>query len=415
MHQADPHNFGDQRPKLLVLSSTYPRWKNDHEPGFVHELNRRLISRFRVTVLCPHAPGAQSVEEMDGITIIRYRYAPSKLETLVNDGGLVGNLKECPWKAFLLPTFFLGQVIALIRVLRALKPHVIHAHWLIPQGLCVCLSQLMSDRKVPFLVTSHGADLFALKGRLFYSVKRFVLSRSSAITVVSRVMKTKLKIFGIPGNKVSVQPMGVELGGSFKPNLSVKSDLDELLFVGRLVEKKGLRYLLSAMPQIIAQHPTCKLRIVGFGPDEQALKEQAADLGLEQHVRFDGAVPNRDLPHYYQHASVFVAPFVQAENGDQEGLGLVLVEAMGCGCPAVVSDLPAIQDVTDGLEGVITVPQKQVSAIADAVSRVLNDLDRFRSNAVSSGQLIKERFDWDGVAERYSRILLALVSEDPLK
>src|SRR5690606_9209651 len=63
------------RPVLLVLASTYPRWPGDPEPGFVHELSRRLTDRFRVIALCPHAPGARTAERMDGVEVVRYRYA----------------------------------------------------------------------------------------------------------------------------------------------------------------------------------------------------------------------------------------------------------------------------------------------------------------------------------------------------
>ncbi len=82
------------RPVLLVLSSTYPRWSGDHEPGFVHELARRLTTTFDVVAVVPRAPGASDREMLDGVTVIRYGYAPRRFETLVNDGGIVTNLKR---------------------------------------------------------------------------------------------------------------------------------------------------------------------------------------------------------------------------------------------------------------------------------------------------------------------------------
>src|SRR5690606_35496267 len=81
--------MGGSRPRLLVLTSTYPRGDGDPEPGFVHELARRLVGRFQVTVVCPHAVGAATREDMDGVHVVRYRYAPERWETLVNDGGIV--------------------------------------------------------------------------------------------------------------------------------------------------------------------------------------------------------------------------------------------------------------------------------------------------------------------------------------
>ena len=86
------------RKKLLVLASTYPRWEGDPEPGFVHELAKRLTTPFKVRVLCPHAWNAAAQEMLEGVEVVRYRYAPVRFETLVNDGGIVNNLRHQPWK-----------------------------------------------------------------------------------------------------------------------------------------------------------------------------------------------------------------------------------------------------------------------------------------------------------------------------
>lgn len=404
---------GDQRkPRLLVLTSTYPRWLGDPEPGFVHELSKRLAAQFQVTVLCPREVGAETRENLEGVTVIRYRYAPAKLESLVSGGGLLGNLKAHPWKVCLLPAFLLGQLISLFWLIRTLKPDVIHAHWLVPQGICAALLQKFTSHSVPFLVTSHGADLFALNGKLFRVMKRLVLGRAAHVTVVSRTMKSMVQRLGASDEKVSVQPMGVNLSEAFKPTASNFQAGLEVLFVGRLVEKKGLEYLISAMPIILQRYATCTLRIVGFGPQLDALKAQVVELGLTSNVVFEGAVPNSELPMYYQRASVFVAPFIEAMNGDQEGLGLVLVEALGSGCPAVVSDIAAAEDVTEGVGGVISVPQKSVDAIASAISEIFDNQDSFKDEAVKSGSIIKDRFNWDAVAARYGNILQSLVRGD---
>ena len=90
------------RPKLLGLASTYPRWAGDHEPGFVHELSSRLTDRFEVRVLTPHHQGAATQEQRDGVDVYRYRSAPEKLETLVYDEGMVTNWRQPSLKFSLL-------------------------------------------------------------------------------------------------------------------------------------------------------------------------------------------------------------------------------------------------------------------------------------------------------------------------
>lgn len=387
------------RPALLVLSSTYPRWAGDPEPGFVHELSRRLTDGFRVVVLCPHAAGAMTNETLDGVEVVRYRYAPLRWESLVNDGGVTTNLRRHRWKFLLLPTFLACQLWTAWRLSRRERIDVIHAHWLLPQGLVAALLQLLSGRSVPFLVTSHGADLHALRGRTMDALKRFVLRRAAAATVVSRSMRTVLDGIGADVARVEVRPMGVDMRTRFLPDQAVKRSTGEILFVGRLVEKKGLGYLIAAMPGVLAAHPAASLTIAGFGPEEPALRAQVAALGLQEKVAFIGAVPQAELPALYRRAAVFVAPFVQAASGDQEGLGLVLVEAIGCGCPVIAGDVPAVADLP------VEAVRVDAGSLAAAIDEVLAAPTRSMAVAEASRAYCIEHFDWDSVADGYARLI----------
>lgn len=400
------------RPKLLVLASTYPRWLGDHEPGFVHELNKRLALEFDITVLCPHALGAKSIEVMDGVKVVRYRYAPQRLETLVYDGGIVGNLREFPAKALLIAPFILCQLFALMRIVKSWRPDVIHAHWLIPQGFLVALSRVLGVN-TPFIVTSHGADLFALKHPLFQKLKQFTVKKSSALTVVSNAMLKEVHNSGLIASDLTVEPMGVDLLNRFVPVSGIPRRSNEILFVGRLVEKKGLRYLVRALPKILSTHPDAFITVVGFGPEESKLRQQVAELCLQDRVRFVGAVKQTELPDYYRKAAVFVAPFVQAKGGDQEGLGLVLVEALGCGCQVVVSSLSAVKDVTECSSAVIEVPPANSDELAVAVSAALHKcaIDGGKQSIPGVEKSLFDRFDWTAVSSRYAQKLHAVINQ----
>lgn len=229
----------DKRKTLLVISSTYPRWTGDHEPGFVHELAKRLTSQFSVIALVPSSPGASFHEILDGVEVIRFRYAPRRFETLVNDGGIISNLRQHRWKMLLLPTFVLGQSWRLWRLSRSRKVDVLHAHWLLPQGLIAALLNKLSGTSPRYVVTSHGADLFALRGKVLNELKRFVVRTAAAVTVVSEAMRNELVHIGADVDRVRVSAMGVDLEGRFSPNESLERSHNEILFVGRLVEKKG--------------------------------------------------------------------------------------------------------------------------------------------------------------------------------
>jgi glycosyltransferase involved in cell wall biosynthesis len=389
------------KKNLLVIASTYPRWLGDHEPGFVHELSKRLTDKFNVIVICPHATGAKKSEVLEGVSVYRYRYAPADLETLVNDGGIVTNLKKSPWKVFLLPLFFIAQLICVRKVINNSNIDVVHAHWLIPQGLTLSVLSLFM-KLPPFLVTSHGADLFALRGRFFNTLKAFVTKKASKISVVSKVMKSELSILGVADNKIDIMPMGVDMN-NFTLNPEIIRSNNEILFVGRLVEKKGLCYLLSALPYIIAQHPNTFLTIIGFGPEEKALRAQSSHLNIEAKVNFIGAVKHENLAKYYQRASVFVAPFVESKSGDQEGLGLVLVEALSCGCPLVVSNIPACEDVISCIERANVFPAGNISLLAKAVCSSLEDSANQHDERDQA--TLNNKFSWYNVASNYEQAL----------
>lgn len=399
------------KPGLLVLASTYPRWIGDPEPGFVHELCKRLTAQFHVTVVCPHAKGAPERETMEGVHVVRYRYAPDALETLVNDGGIVTNLKRAKWKWFLVPPFVLMQAWAAWRETRKVDIDVVHAHWLIPQGMIAAAIARLSRRSMRYLVTSHGADLYALNGRLLNVMKRAVIRQSAGVTVVSSAMVKQAASIGADTQKIAVIPMGVDLADRFCIDESVQRSRNEILFVGRLVEKKGVRYLLEALSLVKEQIPDVCLTIAGFGPDETALKAQVRALGLDSSVRFTGAIPQTDLPPMYRRAALFVAPFVQAASGDQEGLPVALMEAVACGCPVVAGDIAGIDDLLGDLKSEVCVDAVDVQALAAKICQELAQPENARRRAEQVRAHAADLVDWRHVAARYTGLIDAARSD----
>ena len=393
------------RKRILALTSTFPRWSGDTEPPFVLELYRRLTERYRIHVLAPHAPGSSLVEDMDGIRVIRYRYAPLRWENLAYGGGILAKLKQNPLRYGMIPFFILFQLRALHKLLRRYRFDLIHAHWLIPQGLCGALFHVWSKKSSPpLLCTSHGGDLFGLNGKVMQRMKRWVIKNTSAVTTVSNAMRNAVDTLRIDIKKVHVIPMGVDLQQRFVPPSRPRRGR-KLLFVGRLVEKKGLRYLIDALPSILAKHPDATLTIVGEGPEKKRLMHKVSAIGIEKQVTFKGAINNAALPGYYQDADIVVFPSVVAEDGDREGFGLVLVEALGCGCAAVVTDLPAMRDIVEDGRTALIVQQKSAGQIADAVTRLLDDPQNRQKLGAAGRQRVVEKFDWSVIADRYANLI----------
>ena len=396
------------RKKILVITSTFPRWKADVDPPFVYELSRRLNLSYSVHILAPHAPGTAAEENFDGMRVTRYRYFISRLENLAYHGGLLANLKQKPWLYALIPFFLMGQFVALVRLQRHVHYDCIHAHWLIPQGLIVLIARFFTKFAPPLIVTSHGGDLFGLNGVILTHLKRYVTSRASAVTVVSHNMADMLSKIGVKKSKIQVIPMGVDLRSRFFPQ-DIRRDSGALLFVGRLVEKKGLIYLIEALPLILRRHPQAFLRIVGDGQEKETIKKRIVELDLNEHVEFLGAIHNDALPAIYRLSSVVVFPSIIAKDSDQEGFGLVLVEALGCECATVVTDLPAMQDIICHNQSALVVPQKNAAQLAEKIIHLLDDEKLRRTLGKQGRQYVIKRFDWEIITSHYTSLINQLI------
>ena len=212
-----------------------------------------------------------------------------------------------------------------------------------------------------------------------------------------------------PG-KIVVQSMGVDLDGKFIPGDNGNARAG-LVFVGRLVEKKGVKYLIEAMAILRSKYPQLNLVVIGDGPLRESLAALAQTRGVSDRVRFIGSVRNEELPGYLRAAAISVMPSVVAASGDQEGLGLVAVEAQGCGCAVVASDLPAVRDtVIDGQTGLMARPA-DAADLADKIAMLLDD-DALRKTLTNSGRNhALENFNWTSVGSAYTRIIRDLIAD----
>ena len=168
-----------------------------------------------------------------------------------------------------------------------------------------------------------------------------------------------------------------------------------ILFVGRLEPRKGFRYLLQAFPYVKEEFPQARLIVVGA----YRKKEMARHLRYvrEHHltgVKFVGNVSDEDLPRYYRSCHVFCAPSTGFES-----FGIVLLEAMAAGKPAVASDIPGYRDLLeDGREGLL-VERKNERALAKAITRVLRD-PGLQEKMGAEGRIKARQYSWREVAER---------------
>ena len=397
------------RARVLVLATTFPRWKDDTEPAFVYYLSQLLAQRgFDITVLVPHAPGAALEEELGDLHVIRFPYAvPRSAQRVCYDGGALPNLKR-HWRARLqLPGFLIAQERAIAGLLARGSWKLVHAHWIVPQGYFAAVH--CRRGQVPLVLTAHAGDVFAMTHPLVRPFGAYALRHAASCTVNSNAtVEAVLRLHA--GSRVNLVPMGVDLS-LFHPGLPDEEIVRRhdlrgrtVLGVGRFAEKKGFIHLIAATRLMADRSPDFRLLLVGFGPEEPALRRHVADLGLSSTVVFAGRVTQRDLPRYYRTCQAFALPSVVLPSGDTEGQGVVLLEAMSSSLPVVASAVGGITDIiTDGVNGLL-VPPADPPALAKALSRILDGGDLGYRLAMQGMDTIGERFSWERIADRFARL-----------
>ena len=143
----------------------------------------------------------------------------------------------------------------------------------------------------------------------------------------------------------------------------------------------------------------------GFGPEEANLRRLCDSMGLSSRVTFMGAVKQADLPRFYRRAALFIAPFVEAASGDQEGLGLVALEAAGCGCPVIISDMPATRKVFDTR----VTPGSPIALAAAVIAQLSATAEARAELAASQRKRLVSSYDWGSVSQVYSKLLASML------
>ncbi len=397
------------RPRLLVITSTLPRFAGDPEPRFVLDLARALQVWFYVTILAPGDPAALEKEMFEGVPVVRYRYAPFRSwESLAYPGGIMPRLRRHPWQWLQVPLLFSGLVKAIRNLNRQERFDCIHCHWLVPQALAALVA-LPAQRRPPVVATSHGGDFHTLARGPKRALLTYVLDRVNAVTVVSEPLAqyvTKELGRSCP----AVISMGVDLelfrqecrDESWPESVGLKRPL--ILFVGRLAEKKGVAHLLDAMANPALVGLDAHLAVVGDGPLRLSLEKKALTLGLHSRVKFLGAMTHRDLPRYYASAEIVVVPSVVAADGDCEGLPTVILEAMASGTAVVATRVGGIpQIIQDGTTGRLMRPGDP-TRLADLLKTLLQDKDQRHRLAANALEFV-QTLGWNNIGRAYADVI----------
>ncbi|MCM8796255.1 MAG: glycosyltransferase family 4 protein, partial [Candidatus Omnitrophica bacterium] len=242
----------------------------------------------------------------------------------------------------------------------------------------------------------------------FISFVSLILKKADVFVVLTKEMESYLIEERIPKKRIRIIPNGVDTK-IFKPlereaTISKKTamgykDKRIILYVGRLVQQKGLFFLLEAFKYICKKYLDTILLLVGIGPLLKELIDYVDSTGVKEKVRFLGAL---DSPlDFFQIADIFVLP------SQQEGITVALLEAMACGLPCVVTE--ASRPIVQNKENGIIVPFANPEALSSAILEILNDSRLAYFLGKNARKLVVENYDIDMVATRYTHLFESLL------
>ena len=390
--------------KVLYLVTAYPRDPADVITPWLVETIRRLRDRgVTVEVLAPAYRGLAS-QTVEGVRVHRFRYAPRGWETLTHDQTAPDRIREKPWFLGLVPGYVAAGSRAAARVAREGGFDVLHAFWPIPQGVL----GLHAKRKtgLPLVSTFFGVELTWMERQFPFlaPLLRRIVRGSDAVTAISTYTARRLQA-QVSGVDPAIIPFGAAVDAPPEPPPYTYDGERpfELLFVGRLVERKGVHLLIEALGTL---PPTRRvvLNVVGDGPDRPRLQAQAERLGLGGRAVFHGFVPKEELQRRLETCDAFVLPAVIDAKGDTEGLGVVLIEAMSYARPVIASAAGGIVDIVrDGRNGFL-VPPGDGPALAGAIGRMMDDPAAARTLGLHGREDAESGFGWDVIADRLAEI-----------
>ena len=409
--------------KVLYIVTAYDRHPGDGITPWLVETIRRLSERgVTVEVLAPSYRGS-GTQVVEGVRVHRFRYAPAPLETLTHDQHAPDRIREKPLFAALLPGYMAAGVLAARRLARTGEFDVVHVHWPLPHAAFGRAARRAGG--IPLVLTFHGVEVtFGRKTPVpgLLPFLRRAIRDAEAVTANSTY--TAGLIRELHDREVEVIPFGSTVGGAAdspdRPETSdvvgfsgnppeagprpessdvvASPDTENILFVGRLVERKGVQHLIEAMTRL-EDRPT-RLHVVGDGPMRAELKRIARERRVLDRVIFHGFVSTDELRSHFAACDAFVLPAVRDEKGDVEGLGVVLVEALSYGKPVVASRSGGIVDVIRDDETGLLVPPGDPVALADAIRRVLDDPDLAARLGRAGRAHVEANFSWPAITDR---------------
>ncbi len=408
--------------KICLLTHTFPRFSEDTAAPFMHGVAGGLAAAGnKVFVLTPFSSKFQKDWiESRNYKVVTYRYIFPTFFHKLGYSETLSNDKSLKFVAYLLsPFMYFFGTLALFKLVRKEKIDVINAHWILPNGFMAALVSKFTG--VPVVSTLPGSDVYmAGKNFLFRRMAKFAADNSQFITSnsprligdlkdITKVRQTKYReiIYGVDAKKFTP-------GRNFelRRKLNIKDGQIVVLGVGRLVSKKGFKYLVQASKEVLRKNPEVKFVLVGDGDEKKALINLTTKMKINRSFSFLGSIDYKNLPDYYRMADIFVLPSVRDELGNLDDQSVSVVEAMSSGLPVITSDFPGYRLVIHDLLDGYLVAQRDTQQISNTLNKLISSPDLRKKMGAKARETASKKYSWENIGRQYSKLFAEAVAGD---
>jgi glycosyltransferase involved in cell wall biosynthesis len=388
--------------RVLMVTSSYPKFPGDVTSPFIESIAEAVAGLGHgVDVVLPHHPELR--RPPGRIRFFPYRYAPKDAWSVWGyASSLEADVRVKPIVYALLPLVALALRGELSRRLAAVRYDVVHFHWVVPNAALAF--DIVRAHAVPLLISLHGSDVFVAERLLpARALARAAFAAAGAVSACSGELAERACRLGADPRRVRVVPYGVDVtafapraaDSSLRERFGIPQDALLVVGVGRLVEKKGFRFLVEAAAQARGVH----VLLAGDGDLRGALEADARRLSAP--VVFAGALDREQVKRALAAADVVVVPSVVDRAGNVDGLPNVLLEALASGRPVVASALAGIPDVVEsGVNGLL-VPPGDPAVLAAALESLAKDPEARGRLGRAARERAARDLTWDRAARAF--------------
>ena len=391
----------DRPIKLLILTHNYPRFSGDFAGVFIALLARRLGEcGIEPIVLAPHDAGTPEQETLDGVRVVRFRYARNDSEeTIAYRGNMHQLVLSSVTGIFKFKQFLDSFRGAAFELIEREKIDVVAGHWLIPSG--IVMKTIAARSTLPLILSSHGTDIRLMRKYLQITRRFFrkFFPRLNRWTVVSSFLRDEIvQMEPSLASILEVLPLPHD-EDLFYRDEAIPRDQNQIVSVTRFTEQKRVDKLVSAFTKLHERHPQMRLAIYGGGPLQGAIEKQIIDTGLTDNVTIMPPVTQKELRRVYNSAGMVVL------NSYQEGFGLALSEAMLCGAPVIGTASGGIVDIIRNNETGLLVEADDSQMLSNAMMSLVSDHERRNRLAEAGWEYAHRTYASGPLAERFAQIV----------